>query len=82
MKFNKTIKMMTALMILGAVISVQQYQIIKLDNRVTELDAQSKVAGDHMQVMSEIYFNDVQALQKEVDYLQTQNDIQGVALEA
>lgn len=82
MKFTKTIKMMTALMILGAVISVQQYQIIKLDNRVTELDAQSKIAGDHMQAMSEIYFNDVQALQKEVDYLQTQNDIQGVALEA
>ena len=81
MKSNITTTMMTALMILGAVICVQQYQINRLNKQLVDLNQKTTIANDSMLLMSEIYISEAQALKAEIDSLKSDNHIQAVALE-
>lgn len=56
-------------------------QVLNLDKRLKESDATRQQEYTNMQLMSELYVNDLQALQQRVDYLERENHIQAVALE-
>lgn len=65
------------LLIFGLIV---ECQVLNLDKRLKESDVARQQEYANMQLMSELYVNDLQDLQKRVDYLESENHIQAVAL--